>query len=71
MEEMQRLLAHARARYLISEADKDAEIAAKSAAELRASRYRSIISKLMGEGDTQPQAQPVCHPCYILFKSID
>jgi len=51
MAEMQSLLAHARARYLISEADKDAS-------DLRASRYRSIISELMGEGDTQPEARP-------------
>ena len=78
----------ARIRCLILEADRDAEIASKNAANLRAQRYRSILSGLMGveaHADaahpsnivqntlavTERQAQPVCHPCYILFKSID
>jgi len=52
MEEMQQLLAQARLRCLILEAERDAEIAAKDAETLRASRYRSILSKLVGEGDT-------------------
>ena len=56
MEEMQRLLAQARLRCLILEADRDAEIAAKNAELLRASRYRSILSQLVGEGDTRVDA---------------
>jgi len=56
MEEMRKSLAQARLRYLVSEADKDAEIAAKNAEILRASRYRNIISELMGEGDTRANA---------------
>ena len=56
MEEMRKSLAQARLRYLVSEADKDAEIVAKNAEELRASRYRNIVSELMGEGDTRSNA---------------
>ena len=56
MEEMRQSLAQARLRYLISEVDKDAEIAAKNAEKLRASRYRDIISELMGKGDTHADA---------------
>ena len=55
MEEMQRLVAQARLRCLVLEADKDAEIAAKNAESLRALRYRSI-SEMMGEGDTRVNA---------------
>ena len=52
MEELRRSLAQAKVRYLISEADKEAEIAAKNAERARASRYRSILSELVGEEDT-------------------
>lgn len=45
MEEIRRSLAQARMRCLLLEADKEAEI-------LRASRFRSILSELVGEGDT-------------------
>ena len=60
MEEIQQSLAQARLRCLILEADKDAEIAAKNAESLRASKYRSILSEIMGEGDTRVDA--VHHP---------
>ena len=56
MEEMQCLLAQARLCCLILEADKGAEIAAKNVEKLRASRYRSILSELMGEEDTRADA---------------
>ena len=56
MEEMQRSLAQARLRCLILEADRDAEMAAKNAENLRASRYRNILSELMGEEDTRADA---------------
>ena len=56
MEEMRQLLDQARLHCLILEADKDAEMAAKDAEELRASRYRSILAELMGEGDIRVDA---------------
>jgi len=51
MEDLHQSLDKARLCCLILEADKDAEMAAKDAEKLRASRYRSILAELMGEGD--------------------
>jgi len=56
MEELQKSLDETRLRCLILEVDKDAEIAAKDVERLRASRYRSILAELMGEGDIRADA---------------
>jgi hypothetical protein len=49
VQEIRQSLVQARLRCLLLEADKEAEI-------LRASRYRSILSELVGEGDTRANA---------------